>query len=48
MIKKTGSQYGVYSSSGRLLGKHKTKEEARAQLAAVEISKRRRQNRRRR
>lgn len=40
MIKKIGNTYAVTTSSGdRILGKHKTKKEASAQLAAIEISK---------
>jgi hypothetical protein len=38
-IKKAGSEYGVYSESGKLLGKHPSKEEAAKQLAAIEASK---------
>lgn len=40
MIKKEGSGYEVTNKSGsKVLGKHKTKEEAQDQLAAIEISK---------
>ena len=34
--------FAVKSKSGKLLGKHKTKNKAMKQLAAVEISKKRR------
>ena len=40
MIKKTSSGYEVRDSSGKkVLGKHKTKAKALAQLRAIEISK---------
>jgi hypothetical protein len=40
MIKKKGSQWVVTDSTGKkVLGKHKTKKEAQKQIAAVEISK---------
>lgn len=42
MIKKSGDKYCVYDSSGKKkLGEHKTKEAAMRQLAAIEISKKR-------
>jgi hypothetical protein len=44
-IEKRGSQWAVLSKSGRVLGKHKTREEAIAQLGAVEASKTRRKKR---
>jgi hypothetical protein len=40
MIKHEGNSYNVYNEAGtKLLGKHPTKKKARAQLAAIEISK---------
>jgi len=40
MIKKSGSKYKVTDSSGKkTLGKHETRKEANEQLAAIEISK---------
>lgn len=42
MIVKEGSQWVVKSKAGKVLGKHKTKKEAEAQLKAVEASKSRR------
>jgi len=40
MYKKVGSSWVVYTKDGsRVLGKHKTEGEAKAQLAAIEISK---------
>jgi hypothetical protein len=40
MIRKRGSQFVVLDSKGKkVLGKHKTKEKAMKQLAAIEISK---------
>lgn len=43
MIVKKNDSFLVYSSSGdKLLGKHKTRREALAQLAAIEISKKKR------
>lgn len=39
MIKKEGNKYCVYSKSGKKLGEHSSKEKARKQLIAVEISK---------
>ena len=40
MIKKQGSKYVVYDSSGsKKLGSHDTKAKALDQLAAIEISK---------
>lgn len=40
MIKKVGSKYNVYTADGsKLLGSHPTKEHARKQLIAIEISK---------
>ena len=45
MIKKEGIGYSVYDGKGKKkLGKHKTKKSALRQIAAVEISKRRKQN----
>lgn len=38
-IKKVGSEWGVYSEDGKLLGKHGTREEAAKQLAAIEAHK---------
>jgi hypothetical protein len=38
-IKHEGSQWIVYSESGKVLGKHKTKEDAERQLRAVEANK---------
>lgn len=43
MIKKKGSKYVVTDSSGKKkLGAHSTKEEAQKQIAAIEISKKKR------
>ncbi len=42
MMKKRGRQFVVTTESGRVLGSHKTEAEAKAQLAAVEISKHKR------
>ena len=43
MIKKTKSGYNLYSkSTGKLLGKHKSKKDALAQERAIQISKRKR------
>jgi hypothetical protein len=43
MIVKKKDSFLVYNSSGdKLLGKHKTRREALAQLAAIEISKKKR------
>ena len=43
MIKSDGKDFIVTDKSGRqILGRHKTKEEAQAQLAAIEISKKKR------
>ena len=43
MIKKQGSKYIVYDSTGKKkLGTHETKEKALAQLRAIEISKKER------
>ena len=42
MIKKNKSGYTVTCKSGKTLGKHKTKKKARKQLAAIEISKKKR------
>jgi len=39
MIKKQGSKYIVTSKNGKKLGEHKTESEAKKQLAAIEISK---------
>lgn len=40
VIEKDGSEYVVKTEDrSRVLGKHKTKKEAQAQLAAIEISK---------
>ncbi len=48
-VKKVGTKYQVTNRSGtKVLGTHKTREGAEAQLAAIEISKRRRDNFRRR
>jgi len=38
-IKKDGSQYVVTDPSGKKFGKHKTKQEAIDQIAAIEMSK---------
>ena len=40
VVKKKGSKYVVESKSGKRLGTHDTKKKADAQLAAIEISKR--------
>ncbi len=43
MVKPDGSEWIVTDESGRqILGRHKTKKEANAQLAAIEISKKKR------
>lgn len=42
MIVQRGGMWVVTSRSGRVLGRHKTRAEARAQLRAVEASKARR------
>ena len=42
MIVKQGNYWVVKSMAGKVLGKHKTKEEALKQLHAVEASKHRR------
>lgn len=42
MIRKEGKRYVVRSKAGRRLGSHATRRGAQSQLAAVEISKRRR------
>lgn len=43
MIKKQGSNYNVYDSTGKKkLGSHKTRADALAQLRAIEASKHRR------
>jgi hypothetical protein len=42
VIVKRGRNWVVTTESGRVLGTHKTEAEAKAQLAAVEISKHRR------
>ena len=40
MIKRKGSEYAVYDSTGqKLLGKHATREKALAQLRAIEANK---------
>lgn len=40
MIKKEGNKYNVYTKSGsKKLGSHNTKEDAKKQLAAIEINK---------
>jgi 16S rRNA U1498 N3-methylase RsmE len=39
MILKKGDKFQVRSKSGRLLGEHRTRKEALAQLRAVEASK---------
>jgi hypothetical protein len=41
-IRKEGSRWVVRSKSGKLLGKHDSKEKAEKQLRAVERNKRRR------
>lgn len=42
-VKKQGNQWIVTDSTGRkVLGRHKTKAQADAQLAAIEISKKKR------
>lgn len=38
-IKKVGSEYGVYSSTGKLIAKHKTRADALKQLGAIEAAK---------
>jgi hypothetical protein len=38
-VRQVGSEWGVYSKAGDLLGKHKTKEDADAQLRAIEVHK---------
>jgi len=38
-IKREGEEFVVYSEDGKVLGRHKTKEEALAQLRAVEANK---------
>jgi len=43
VIAKEGSRWGVRATSGKLLGKHRTKKDAVRQLAAVEASKMERQ-----
>jgi len=41
MIKKRGNKYAVYDKKGKKkLGGHKTKKQAQRQLAAIELSKR--------
>ena len=43
--KKNGTKYIVTTKDGnRTLGKHKTKKKAQKQLAAIEISKKKRKN----
>lgn len=43
MVKKQGNKFVVTNKSGtKVLGTHKTKKEANAQLAAIEISKHKR------
>jgi hypothetical protein len=43
MVKQDGNEWIVTDSSGRqILGRHKTKKKANAQLAAIEISKKKR------
>lgn len=43
MIKPDGNEFIVTDKSGRqILGRHKTRKEAQAQLAAIEISKKKR------
>jgi len=43
MIKKKGKDYLVLDSKGKkILGRHKTRREAAKQLAAIEISKKKR------
>jgi hypothetical protein len=42
MIKKVNSKYVVTTSKNKVLGTHKTRKEALAQLGAVEASKARR------
>lgn len=39
MIIKEGNNYIVKSETGKVLGKHKTRKKAIAQLQAIEISK---------
>ena len=42
MIRKEGSKWNVYDSKGlKRLGSHSTKKEAQEQIAAIELSKRR-------
>lgn len=42
MIRKVGSKYNVYDSSGKKkLGSHSTRAKALAQLRAIEVSKKR-------
>ena len=42
MIKKSGSKWKVYDSTGKkCLGTHDTEKEAKAQIRAIEASKRR-------
>jgi flagellar hook protein FlgE len=43
MLRKKGNKWVVTNESGsRVLGEHETKEKARAQLIAIELSKKRR------
>lgn len=39
VIKKEGSKWVLYSKKGKVLGKHDTKESAKKQEAAIQISK---------
>lgn len=42
MIRKRGNQWLVLSESEKVLGSHSTKEKAKKQLQAIEISKHKR------